>query len=128
MNDTEKALNKADSTLNKGIIGWITRLFFGKSQINQFNSMLNTARQYSGAGSLAQTGLSAKATVLSIQDTGMLINYNPVVKLSLRVQPLYGAGFDSTGQSAVSKIAIPRVGDEINIKYNPANQSEFVVI
>jgi hypothetical protein len=126
--EVEKNWKKADNTLNKGILGWISRMFFGTQTIYNFNNMLNTAQKYStGANNLAQTGLPGKATVVSIQDTGMLVNYNPVVRLSLKVQPMYGAGFETTGDTTVSKIAIPRVGDEINIKYNPANQSEFII-
>jgi len=126
--EVEKSWKKADNVLNKGILGWISRMFFGTRTVNNFNSMLNAAQKYStGANNLAQTGLSGKATVISLQDTGMLVNYNPVVRLTLKVQPMYGSGFETTGDTTVSKIAIPRVGDEINIKYNPANQSEFIV-
>jgi hypothetical protein len=78
---------------------------------------------------LAQSGLEASAEVLSIQDTGTLINMNPVVILKLKVMPMIGGvEFETTGQSMVSKIAIPRVGDKIKIKYNPADPSQIVVM
>jgi hypothetical protein len=78
---------------------------------------------------LAQSGLDATADVLSIADTGALVNMNPVVVLSLKVQPSIGSvAFETAGQSMVSKIAIPRVGDKIKIMYNPANPAQFVVM
>jgi hypothetical protein len=77
---------------------------------------------------LAQYGMAATAEVLSIEDTGTLINYNPVVKLKIKVTPSYGAAFETSGQSMVSKIAIPRVGDKVNIKYNPNQLDQFVVV
>jgi hypothetical protein len=78
---------------------------------------------------LAMSGLEASAEVLGIEDTGALINMNPVVKLTLKVAPPMGMpGFETTGQTMVSKIAIPRKGDTIKIKYNPANPQEFVVM
>ncbi len=78
---------------------------------------------------LAMSGLEASAEVVGIEDTGTLINMNPVVKLTLKVSPPMGMpGFETVGQTAVSKIAIPRKGDTIKIKYNPANPAEFVVM
>jgi hypothetical protein len=54
---------------------------------------------------------------------------NPVVVLKLKVMPMVGGmEFETTGQSMVSKIAIPRVGDKIKIKYNPADPSQIVVM
>ena len=68
------------------------------------------------------------AEVLSIADTGALINYNPVVKMKLNITPQFGPAFQADVETAVSKIAIPRVGDKINIKYNPANTSQVLII
>jgi hypothetical protein len=65
---------------------------------------------------------------MTIADTGALINYNPVVKMHLKVTPQYGIPFETDVETAVSKIAIPRVGDKINIKYNAANTSEILVV
>jgi hypothetical protein len=39
-----------------------------------------------------------------------------------------GAEFMTTAQTPVSKIAIPRVGDKIKIKYNPANPAQIAVV
>ena len=72
--------------------------------------------------------MPATAVVESIEDTGSLINMNPVVKLTLKVTPQYGAPFDTVGTSMVSKIAIPRKGETVNIKYNPADTSQFVIV
>ena len=77
---------------------------------------------------IAQAGMDATADVLAIQDTGTEINSNPVVMLQLKVQPVMGAEFMTTAQAMVSKIAIPRVGDKIKIKYNPANPSQIAVV
>ncbi len=79
---------------------------------------------------LAMTGVEGAAEVVAIVDTGTLINMDPVVKLTLKVTPAVPglAPFETVGQSVVSKIAIPRKGDTIKIKYNVANPSEFVVM
>ncbi len=78
---------------------------------------------------LAMSGIEGSATVVSIEDTGKLINMNPVVRLSLKVTPTMGMpAFDTVGETMVSKIAIPRKGDTIKIKYNPADPKQFVVV
>ncbi len=77
---------------------------------------------------LMQNGLDGTAEVVSIADTGAMVNYNPVVLLQLKVTPASGAAFDTTGQTMVSKIAVPRVGDKIKIKFDPADKTKFVVL
>jgi hypothetical protein len=100
-------------------------LGFGKKKPDDPKEALD----YDGKNAaLMQTGMPGTAEVITITDTGALINYNPVVVMQLKVQPQYGPPFETQVKTAVSKIAIPRVGDKINIKYNPANTTELIVI
>jgi len=130
--DPQKALDNAKKTMNSGLTGGLTRAFMGKDFVDDMNNAMNKGQaaldmQKSGQW-IAQAGMDATAEVLSIQDTGTLINMNPVVVLQLKVQPTVGAEFTTTAQTPVSKIAIPRVGDKIKIKYNPANPSQLAVL
>jgi hypothetical protein len=126
--DPKKAIENAEKTLNTGVTGFMTKTFMGKDFTNKMNASLDMAKSAVGNQDLATTGMGATAEVLTIADTGMLINYNPVVKMKLKVQPQFGVGFETEAQTAVSKIAIPRVGDTINIKYNPADPSQILVL
>jgi hypothetical protein len=130
--DPKKALENADKTLNTGFTGALTKTFMGKDFVNQMNQTIdkgkNAVDNMQMAQMLAQSGMEASAEVLSIEDTGTLVNFNPVVRLKLKVEPVYGSGFETTGQSMVSKIAIPRVGDKIKIKYNPTDPTQLVVV
>ena len=130
--DPQKALDNAKKTMNSGLTGGLTKAFMGKDFVDDMNNAMNKGQaaldmQKSGQW-IAQTGMDATAEVLSIQDTGSLINMNPVVILKLKVQPAMGAGFETTAQTMVSKIAIPRVGDTIKIKYNPADPTQVAVV
>jgi hypothetical protein len=130
--DPQKALDNAKKTMNSGLTGGLTKAFMGKDFVNDMNNAMNQGQaaldmQKSGQW-LLQAGMDATAEVLSIQDTGSLINMNPVVVLKLKVQPAMGAGFETTTQTMVSKIAIPRVGDTIKIKYNPADPTQVAVV
>lgn len=128
--DPQKALDNANKTLNNPLIKGMNKVFMGKDFVDQTDNAMakaqdaiNMQKQYQ-----SQTGLDATAVVVAIQDTGKLINMNPVVTLTLKVQPaIGGAAFDTVGETIVSKIAIPRVGDTIKIKYNPTNPTQFTV-
>jgi len=130
--DPQKAIENADKTINSGITGFMTKTFMGKDFVDKANQGLSMAKQYTGMDGkrniLMQSGMGGTAEVLSIADTGALINYDPVVKMKLRVQPQFGASFDTEIETVVSKVAVPRQGDKVNIKYNPSNTSELIVV
>jgi hypothetical protein len=132
MNDPQKALDHGKKTLNTGLTGGLTKAFLGKDYVDKMNNAMDRGQaamdNAKQAQWVAQGGMDATAEVLSIQDTGTLINMNPVVVLQLKVQPMVGAEFVTTAQAPVSKIAIPRVGDKIKIKYNPANPAQIAVM
>jgi hypothetical protein len=132
MNDAKKGLQKADKLVNKGIMGWITRLFMGKKFTTSINQTLDMGKSTIGMvdrrNELMTTGMNAKADVMSISDTGKMVNYDPVVKIKLNVITDTGDRYETETEQIVSKIAVPRVGDQVNIKYNPNNDREFVII
>jgi hypothetical protein len=130
--DPKKALENADNVLNKGLTGALAKGFMGKDFVNKMNNTIEKG-QNAIAGIeqgqwVAQNGMDATAEVLSVQDTGQTINMNPVVVMMLKITPMVGAEFQTTAQIMVSRIAVPRAGDKIKIKYNPANPSQIAVL
>lgn len=131
--DPEKALEKGRNSLNKGITGGLTKAFMGQEFVDKMNGAMDQGQaaidmQKSGQY-LAMSGMEASAEVVAIEDTGTLINMDPVVRLTLKVTPAMGMpGFETIGETMVSKIAIPRKGDTIKIKYNPADPKQFMVV
>ncbi len=78
---------------------------------------------------LAQNGLDGTAEVLSVMETGTLVDMDPVVILSVKIQPaMIAAAFETTGKTAVPRSASLRVGDRIKVKYNPADPTQFAVV
>jgi hypothetical protein len=73
---------------------------------------------------IQESGAQAQAVVIAVQDTGMTINDNPRVKLTLQVQPEGGVPFQATKKVTVSRIAIPSVGDTYFVRYDPSDTSE----
>jgi hypothetical protein len=130
--DPKKALENASNMLNKGLMGGLTKGFMGKDFVDKANSAINMGNQAINnmeiAQNLAQTGSDATAEVISITDTGATVNMNPVVVLVLKVTPAKGAEFQTAAQVMVPRISIPRAGDKIKIKYNPAIPSQVVIV
>ncbi len=130
--DPQKALDNAKKTMNSGITGGLTKAFMGKDFVNDMNSAMNQGQAaLDGLQQqqwLAQNGLDATAEVVMVQDTGATVNMNPVVLLQMKVTPVAGVPFDVTTQTMVSRIAVPRAGDKIKIKYNPANPQQVAVL
>jgi hypothetical protein len=129
----QEALDDGRKKMNSGITGGLTKAFMGQEFVDKMNGAMDQGQaaidmQQSGQW-LAMSGIEGSASVVSVEDTGKLINMNPVVKLSLKVTPSMGMpAFDTVGETMVSKIAIPRKGDTIKIKYNPADPKQFVVV
>jgi hypothetical protein len=123
--DPQKAMENARKTVNDGLMGGLTKAFMGQEFVDKVNNALDGAQE---AQWVAQSGLEASAEVMAIQDTGATVNDNPVVMLTLKVTSSVGTQFDTTGRTMVSRIAIPRVGDKIKIKYNPADPTQIAVL
>jgi hypothetical protein len=130
--DPQKALDNARDTLNKGFVGGLTKAFMGKDFVDQMNGSMDQAQTalngMSQTNWLTQNGLEASAEVLSVADTGATVNMNPVVTLKLKITPMAGVPFETMGNTMVSRIAVPRIGDTVKIKYHPADPSQFVVL
>jgi hypothetical protein len=69
-------------------------------------------------------GTQARAVVVNVQDTGVTVNDNPRVKLTLQVQPDGQMPFEATKKTTVSRVTIPRIGDEYLVRYDPANPND----
>lgn len=124
-NKQEDAIAKADRVMNKGLTGLMMKGFVPKQHREAISQSLDSAKQ----AQLAATGslpLTATATVLTITDTGKLINFDPIVVLVLDVTETSGRQYQRTLETLVSKMQIPRVGDRVGLGQNPANPSELI--
>ena len=130
--DPQKALDQARNVVNKGLMGGITKAFMGQGFVDKMNSAMDQGQSaLDGVNQMnwvAQYGMPATAEVMSVMDTGATINMNPVVELKLTVTPSAGPAFETTARTMVSRIAVPRKGDQINLKYNPADATQIFVM
>jgi nitrate/nitrite transporter NarK len=73
-------------------------------------------------------GTPAKATVTGLADTGTTINDNPLVKLTMQIEPDFGSEFTATLEVLVSRLNIPRVGDVLHVRYDPQKPSVMMIV
>jgi hypothetical protein len=129
--DPQEALDHAKKTLNTGLSGGLTKAFMGKDFVDKMNGAMDQGQAaLDGLQQqqwLAQNGSDGTAEVIMVQDTGATVNMNPVVVIQMKVTPASGAAFDVTTQTMVSRIAVPRAGDKVKIKYNPANPQQVAI-
>lgn len=76
---------------------------------------------------LLALGRDAPALILHIADTGITLNQNPYVRLRLQVQPPDTEPYEVTVSALVSRVNIPRVGEVIMVKYDPARPQEVIL-
>lgn len=81
------------------------------------------------AQQLQATGAKARARVLSIQPTGMIINeLNIQVDMSFQLEPLDGQpSFPASKQMTINQVMMPRVGDVLPSWYDRQDPTTFAV-
>ncbi len=92
---------------------------FGRKKAKaQLQAGIEAARTQQRAAAAAAAGAPMTAALVTgIQDTGTLVNYDPVVVLLLTIQ---ATGQPISLETLVSKVQIPRVGDVVGLIPNPA--------
>ena len=132
-NDPQKKLENALETPTSRLGGGLPEAFMGNGIADDKNGALDRGQISSGGVRqmqwLTQNGLDATAEVISITDTGTFYNFDPVVMITVRIQPaMIAVAFETTGRTTVSKATFPHAGDRIKIRYNPANPTQFVML
>ena len=68
---------------------------------------------------LKNKGVRTEAKILAVQDTGISINDNPYVQITVETTK----GVTATFKMTASRIAVPRPGDSMLVLYDPVNPS-----
>ena len=89
--------------------------------------MASMAAGSMGATMAVTNGTDAVATVTSAQQTGVMMNYNPVVQLELMVMMPSGVPMPVTRQEMVMQLHLAKCqpGQRLKVKVNPANPNEL---
>ncbi|MGW1786226.1 hypothetical protein ACWCQQ_45240 [Streptomyces sp. NPDC002143] len=124
-NREERAAEIADKVASgKGFYGRATRAFLGQQDFAKVQQTIGAYKSGQDVQQLLAMGApTIPAVVLAIGDTGRLVNYDPVVDLVLQ---LSGTTDPITLQTVVSKLRIPRTGDQVLLIADPARPGGYL--
>ncbi len=75
---------------------------------------------------LVATGARGVGTIVNVRDTGVTINDNPRIEITMRIEPEDGSpAFDANKTVTVSRVAIPRAGDRFPVWYDRSDPTQW---
>jgi hypothetical protein len=79
--------------------------------------------------SILQNGIPAKAQILSVQQTGVMVNYQPQVAFQLEVYPPGDAPYQAQAKAVIPMVNIPQFqpGTEVPVKVHPTDPTQVVL-
>ncbi|MFE7074789.1 hypothetical protein ACFU96_32345 [Streptomyces sp. NPDC057620] len=109
----------------KGFYGRATRAFLGSEDFARVQQSIGAYNSGVNVQQLLAMGVpTIPAVVVSIGDTGRLVNFDPVVDLVVRPS---GAVTDPVAlQTVVSKLRIPRTGDQVLLIADPTRPGGYL--
>jgi riboflavin synthase alpha subunit len=104
------------------IIGRVRGMVNGVvGSVNQMN--VNNAQ-------ILASGEPAQATVLQIWEAGMTVNNNPMIGISLQVQPMNRPAYQVQLQTMISRLKLSQVqpGSVVNVRIDPIDTNKVALM
>lgn len=94
-----------------------------------FRIMRNVSNMTRGTSQLLMTGEPAVATIVSLNDGGMMVNNNPMVTLILNVEPTNRPAYQAGVRTIVPYIKLAQVqpGMKVNVRIDPTNPANVAI-
>ncbi|MFI7672431.1 hypothetical protein [Actinophytocola sp. NPDC049390] len=100
----------------KGFYGRVTKAFLGDEDFSRLQGAVGAINNGVDVQALVASGVpTVPATVVSIEDTGQLVNFDPVVDLVVQ----FADESRFALRTLVSKLRIPRVGEAVRLVADP---------
>jgi hypothetical protein len=79
--------------------------------------------------SILKNGIPAKARIVSVQQTGVMVNYQPQIAFQLEVQPPGDAPYQAQTKAVIPLVNIPQFqpGVEVPVKIHPTDPTKVVL-
>jgi hypothetical protein len=79
--------------------------------------------------SILQNGIPAQARILSVQQTGVMVNYQPQVAFQLEVHPPGDVPYQAQAKAVIPVVNIPQFqpGTEVPVKIHPTDPTQVVL-
>jgi hypothetical protein len=127
MRDLNKTAKEMTPPEHRGIAGGFRAM---KEGVAQANSMMgDLAAQQQKTQMLMATGIVGQATVDAIADTGVTINENPEIELTLTVTVPGGAPYKATLKQVISRIAVAgyQPGATVPVRVSPDDPQVLMI-
>jgi len=129
---TTEEISLLHNNIYQGLVEKFNSLFIRKELIEKPVAVKQAIKEgsqfYRTQVELAGSGTRSKATVLYIAETGLMINQDPVLSLTVRFHDTKNGMQEVTAKTVVSRIAIPQPADIITIAYNANDLSMIAVL
>lgn len=89
----------------------------------------STFKGLSANRNVIQTGVSAPAVILSVQDTGVTMNDNPQARIRLRVMPMSGDMFEAEVTQIIGRFQVAMLvpNASVMVKYDPNDKTKVAI-
>ncbi len=89
----------------------------------------STFKSMAGNSAVLKTGVSAPATILSVEDTGVTMNYSPQARLTLQVTPADRAPFQAVATTFIGRMQVGMIipGAAVTVRYDPNDTSKVAI-
>lgn len=89
----------------------------------------STFKSMAGNKAVLQAGISAPATILSVEDTGVTMNNSPQARLMLQVTPAGRPPFQAVATTFVGRMQIGMIvpGASVTVRYDPNDISKVAL-
>lgn len=116
MRDLHKQANEINKDWDPG-----AQMAAGMEQMKAANEMM---AQQTQAANLAMSGTSAKASIVSIAQTGAMVNFQPTMQIELNVFPDGQPPYPVTVTQIVEQPYLGKAiaGQQVAVKIDPADQ------
>ena len=80
--------------------------------------------------SIIENGIPARAKILSLRQTGVMLNNQPQVEFQLEVHPPSGMPYQAQAKAVIALVSIPQFqpGAEVHVKIHPTDQTKVALV
>jgi hypothetical protein len=79
---------------------------------------------------ILENGIPARAKILSVRQTGLMLNNQPQVEFQLEVHPPSGMPYQARAKAVIGLVSIPRFqpGVELPVKIHPMDLTKIALV
>jgi hypothetical protein len=123
-NRAERGLEIANKVASgKGFYGRMTKAFVGAEDFGRIQGAVGALNSGIDVQAMVAAGVpTVPATVVSIADTGQLVNFDPIVDLVVQL----GDESRVPLRTIVSKLRVPRAGEEVRLMPDPRQPGAYL--